>query len=225
VLTTLEGYVDTNEIPKREALNDFKTTLVHWLRLEAAAALNVCQQTTQTIFLQGPLSKVLGPWGWLPLQQQPTQRKWQPSSKQIYHAKKKRKLTVLTYVVNHSLNLVTNIQLHGSQAHHIKALINNMNLLISCPKVAGGMCVSTKLGSVDSGSVGSANCGWLPTRLAMPDQHATQNPDHNRECNPNNSRGSRTAIQRGSCRDSAFSRKLCVPDIPGGEEGIGIRGQ
>ena len=139
--------------------------------------------------------------------------------------KKKRKLTVLTYVVNHSLNLVTNIQLHGSQAHHIKALINNMNLLISCPKVAGGMCVSTKLGSVDSGSVGSANCGWLPTRLAMPDQHATQNPDHNRECNPNNSRGSRTAIQRGSCRDSAFSRKLCVPDIPGGEEGIGIRGQ
>ena len=42
MLTTLEGYVDTNEIPKREALNDFKTTLVHWLRLEAAAALNVC---------------------------------------------------------------------------------------------------------------------------------------------------------------------------------------
>jgi len=43
-----------------------------------------------------------------------------------------KKKSVLTYVVNHSLNLVTNIQLHGSQAHHIKALINNMNLLLRC---------------------------------------------------------------------------------------------
>ena len=42
-----------------------------------------------------------------------------------------------THVVNRSLNLGTNIQLQGSQAHHIQALINNMNLLISCPKVAG----------------------------------------------------------------------------------------
>ena len=43
----------------------------------------------------------------------------------------------LSHVQNHSLNAVTNIQLQGSQAHHIQALINNMNLLISCQKLAG----------------------------------------------------------------------------------------
>ena len=42
-----------------------------------------------------------------------------------------------TDIVIHSLNPVTNIQLQGLEAHHIQALINNMNLLISCPKVAG----------------------------------------------------------------------------------------
>ena len=42
-----------------------------------------------------------------------------------------------SHVVNHSLNPVTGNQQQGSQAHHIQALINNMNLLIGCPKVAG----------------------------------------------------------------------------------------
>ena len=37
----------------------------------------------------------------------------------------------LSHVQNHSLNAVTNNQLQSSQAHHIQALINNMNLLIS----------------------------------------------------------------------------------------------
>ena len=39
--------------------------------------------------------------------------------------------------MNQSLNLVTNTQLQVSQAHHIQALINNMNLLIKCTSVAG----------------------------------------------------------------------------------------
>ena len=84
--------------------------------------------------------------------------------------------------------------------------------------------LQTKLGSADSGSVGSPNCGWLPTRAVkctMPDPHATSNTNCSRECNPNNSRGCRVAIQRGNSRDSALSRQLCVPDIPGGEKGWG----
>ena len=81
-----------------------------------------------------------------------------------------------------------------------------------------------KLGSADSRSMGPPNCGWLPTRLdkcTMPDPHATSNTNLNRECNLNNSRGCRVAIQRGNCRDSALSRQLCVPDISCGEEGWG----
>jgi len=66
--------------------------------------------------------------------------------------------------------------------------------------------------------------GWLPTRLdkySIPDPHATSNPDHNRECILNSSRGCKAPIQRGSCRDSTISRQLCVAGISGGEEGWG----
>ena len=45
--------------------------------------------------------------------------------------------TDLSHVQNLSLNVVTNIQVQGSQTHHIQSLINNMNLLISCPNLAG----------------------------------------------------------------------------------------
>ena len=79
----------------------------------------------------------------------------------------------------------------------------------------------TKLGSADSGSMGSPHCGGLPARLhkrAIPIPHATTNTNHNRECNSHNSRGCRVGVQRGNCGDSALPRQLCVPNIPGGKE-------
>ena len=53
----------------------------------------------------------------------------------------------------------------------------------------------------------------------MPDPHATSNTYHKGECNPSNSRGCRVTGQRSNSGDPSITRQLCVPDIPGGEEG------
>ena len=82
----------------------------------------------------------------------------------------------------------------------------------------------TKLGGVDSRSVGSPNRGWLPTGLVnytMPDPSSTSNTDHERECRPHNSRGCRITVQKGDSGDPTITRDLCLPDLLGGEEGWG----
>ena len=85
------------------------------------------------------------------------------------------------------------------------------------PKIRwASVTLPTKLGSVDSKSVGITNCGWLPTGLnkcTVPDPHATSNTYHKGECNPSNSRGCRVTGQRSNSGDPSITRQLCVPDF------------
>ena len=48
-----------------------------------------------------------------------------------------------------------------AQTHYIQALINTINLSITCPRLAGPIAYFYKLGSANSGPVGIANHGWL----------------------------------------------------------------
>jgi len=129
----------------------------------------------------------------------------------------------LTLVVNHSLNryLVTGFTntLHiGSHKQHEPS--------IRFPKVAeqvSNFLPNWEMLTQDQWVL--QTMAGLPTRLnkhSIPDPHATSNPNHSRECILNSSRSCRTAVQRASCRDSALSIQLCVPDIPNGEEGWGL---
>ena len=102
------------------------------------------------------------------------------------------------------------IPLQGSQAHHIKALINNIKLL-SKP----GVTLSNNLGGVDSGSVGFSNCGWLPTRIVkctMPDPYTSSNTDHEQECSSHNNRGWRATYYPGNNYHQRimFPRSFCL---------------
>ena len=96
-----------------------------------------------------------------------------------------------------------------------------MDLLISCPKVAGRVTLPNKLGSADSKSMGPPNCGWLPTRLdkcTIPDSHATSNTNINREATLITAEVAEL-LSKGAVVKTQLSLDNCVPDISGGEEG------
>ena len=90
------------------------------------------------------------------------------------------------------------------------------------PKIGwASSTLPTKLGGANSRSMGTPNCGWLPTRTddnSLPGPCAPSNKVFTREQGPDNHRGSRTTGQRGNLGDTT---ELCVSNFPGGKKGWG----
>ena len=93
------------------------------------------------------------------------------------------------------------------------------------PKVGWASSIlPTKLGGVNSGPVGTPNCGWLPIRTnlgALPGPRAPSNKVLTKEHGPNNHRGPGTPGQRGNREDTTHTTKLCVSNFLGRKEGWG----
>ena len=105
----------------------------------------------------------------------------------------------------------------GSYQHHEP--VNRV------PKIGWASSIlPTKLGSANSRSMGTPNCGWLPTGTyinSSPDQGPPTNTLLNREQDPDSHRSAGTSGQRGDCGDTAYTPEFCVPNISGGEKGWG----
>ena len=113
----------------------------------------------------------------------------------------------------------------NTQTLHIQALINTMNQVNIMPKIGwASSTLPTKLGGANSRSMGTPNCGWLPTRTdnnSLPGPCAPSNKVFTREQGPDNLRGSRTTGQRGNLGDATYTTELCVSNFPGGKKGWG----
>ena len=118
---------------------------------------------------------------------------------------------------SYSCNKYTNASHTGSYQHYEP--VNRV------PKIGWESGIlPTKLESANSGSMGSPNCGWIPTRTdnnPLPGPHAPSNKVLAREQDPNNHRGLETPSQRGNFGDTTYTAKLCVSDLPGREKGWG----
>ena len=93
------------------------------------------------------------------------------------------------------------------------------------PKVGWASSIlPAKLGSANSRSVGTSNCGWLPTGTYSnppPDQGPPANTLLIREQDPGNHGSAGTSWQRGNCRGTTYNPEFCVPNIPSGKKGWG----
>ena len=114
--------------------------------------------------------------------------------------------------VKHTGTLLTGVNQHNEP-------VNNM------PKTGWASCIlPIKLGGANPRPMGITNCGWLPPRVdrgSNTGKSASSNKVFTREQEPDNLRGSGALVQRGSGRDTALPRKLCIPDFAGGKEGRG----
>ena len=111
----------------------------------------------------------------------------------------------------------TNTSHTGSHQHY-----EPVNIM---PKIGwASSTLPTKLGGTYSRSMGTPNCGWLPTRTdnsSLPGPCAPSNKVFTKEQGPDNHRGSRTTGQRGNLGDTTYTTELCVSNFPGGKKGWG----
>ena len=110
----------------------------------------------------------------------------------------------------------------NTQAHYLQGLINTMNLSITCIRLAGRVAYFLSNWEV------LTQDQWVLQTVAGYHLELTEAPTQERvpkvftrEQEPDNLRGSGALVQRGSGRDTALPRKLCIPDFPGGKEGRG----
>ena len=111
----------------------------------------------------------------------------------------------------------TNTSHTGSHQHY-----EPVNIM---PKIGwASSTLPAKMGGANSRSMGTPNCGWLPTRTdnnSLPGPCAPSNKVFTREQGPDNHRGSRTTGQRGNLGDTTYTTELCVSNFPGGKKGWG----
>ena len=117
----------------------------------------------------------------------------------------------------YSGNKHTNTSYTGSHQHHEP--VNNLQKTGWASSI-----LPTKLGSANTRSMGTPNCGWIPTRVdnnSLPGPYAPPNKVFTREQGPNNHRGPRTIEQRGNLGDTTYTTEFCVSNLPDGKEGWG----
>ena len=111
----------------------------------------------------------------------------------------------------------TNTSHTGSHQHY-----EPVNIM---PKIGwASSTLPTKLGGANSRSMGTPNCGWLPTRTdnnSLPGPCAPSNKVFTREQGSDSHRGSRTTGQRDNLGDATYTTELCVSNFPGGKKGWG----
>ena len=93
------------------------------------------------------------------------------------------------------------------------------------PKIGwASSTLPNKLEGANLRSMGTPNCGWVPTRIdnnSLPATCAPSNAVFTREQGPDNHQSPRTTGQRGNPGDTTYTTELCVSDFPGGKEGWG----
>ena len=108
---------------------------------------------------------------------------------------------------------------------HIPALINTMYLLIMCNVQKTGWAssiLSTRLGSANSRSMGTPNCGWIPTGIdsnSLPDPCATPNKVLNRKVQITTE--VQELLDKGAILETQLTPQNFVSQIFLGEKGWG----
>ena len=162
------------------------------------------QEVILTGLSEGPLPKVPGLRGWLPLQQRPVQAKGLAiQQQQICH--ETEKMTINTQLCTRLVTCESVIKPCDQYSvtgfpstSHIGSYKQHEPVNKVYKRGWTSVTLPTKLGSADSGLMGAPYSGWLPARLdkyAIPIPHATTNTNHNRECNSHNSRGCRVGVR------------------------------
>ena len=111
----------------------------------------------------------------------------------------------------YSGNKHTNTSYTGSHQHHEP--VNNVQKTGWASSI-----LPTKLGSANTRSMDTPNCGWIPTRVdnnSLPGSCAPPNKVLTREQGPNNHRGPRTIEQRGNLGDTTYTTEFFGSNLPG----------